>query len=186
MYRTHQHKSESDDEHADERTFPPSESVSQRSEQIRADQIRDWCGQKCGSLLKFGRVHGVHHENGQRRLEHGDAHISEGNRSGGDQDVRIRDESSEARRVVLGLVDGRLKDKHLEAPVQQRQEREDEKWCRFADELVHEAAERGSDKHAEGQSAQRNAHCVASFPIVRVTLGQHAHSYLQYMDALHT
>ena len=93
----YQHQCESNDEHADERSEPSAHPVSQWPEEVRADEVRDGGREECGTQLPLGGVHLVHHEDGEGRLQHRDAHVGEGNGS------YIRIEKETVYSIVLGI-----------------------------------------------------------------------------------
>ena len=75
---THTHEADGDDDEADERGQPASDPVSEWPEQVGADQVGDGGRQEDGAQLPLVRLHRVHHVDGQRRLQHGDARVGDG------------------------------------------------------------------------------------------------------------
>uniref|UniRef100_A0A8W7PE62 Uncharacterized protein n=1 Tax=Anopheles coluzzii TaxID=1518534 RepID=A0A8W7PE62_ANOCL len=155
---------------------PPANTVPQRTEEIRPDQVADRGGQKGDALLPSARTHVIHHPDRQRRFQHRNAHVRKRDRTGRNDDVRIGDERLQRRRVRFLDHDGRLKHDQLQQPIAQCQRRQDQKRCRFTHKLVHDATERWPDQYTERQSTERDAHRVPPLLVVRVAIGQHAHA----------
>lgn len=88
----------------------PSHSVSERSEYIGADQVRDGSGQEGGALLPVARLHRVHHEQRQWGLKDRDAQVGECDGTRGHYYVRVFDQSEQG--CALLFLFGHLRLKH--------------------------------------------------------------------------
>ena len=113
---------------------------------------------------------------GEGRLQHGDAHVGEGDGAGTHQDVRVTYQGLQAGGRLLRLDHLRLEDQHLQTAVQQGQEGEDEEGRRLAHKLVHEASKWRSYQDTQGQPAQCYPHGISSLLVVRVPVSQHPHA----------
>ena len=52
--------------------------MAERPEEVRPDQVGDGSGEEGRTELPLGRVHAVHHEERERRLQHAHPHVGEG------------------------------------------------------------------------------------------------------------
>lgn len=85
----HANQTDADDDQADHAAEPTAHAMGYAAKQIGANEIGDAGGQECGAQLPLLRVHRVHHPDGQRRLQHGNAHVGEGDGAGCRQNVRV-------------------------------------------------------------------------------------------------
>lgn len=150
--------------------------MTQRSKEVRSDEIADRSGKKRDALFPPAGTHIVHHPDRQRRFQHRNAHVGEGDRSGGHDDVRIHDQG--LQRGWIGFLDHhrRLQHHQLEQTVAEGQRRQDQEGGRFAHEFVHDASEGWTDEDAEGKPPECDAHGVAALLVVGVPIGQHSHA----------
>lgn len=84
---THAHKTDPNDEEANQRGEPASHQVSEWAKEVGANQVGDGGRDEGDTQLPLRSIHRIHHPEWQGRLQHSNSHVGEGDGAYRDEDL---------------------------------------------------------------------------------------------------